>query len=294
MGVGDDELDAPQAAPSQLTQKLGPESLGLRRADVHAQHFPPSVRIDPDRHDHGHRDDAMVVAHLHVGGVEPDIGPIAFQRAIEKGLHPFVDLLAQPADLALGDAGCAHGPHQIIDRSGRDALDIGLLDHGGQRFLGHPPRLEETWKVRALAQLGDAKLHRPGSRLPVPVAIAVALGEPVGRAFAEACASSGADLHLHQPLGGESDHLAQDIRVGGLLHQRAKVHHLVGHRGFLGLRLQFATRTYRKTADGRRKPLARYSAMKSALRERLAPPQLHHAMGHDPKTYDPPRSQGGL
>ena len=224
----------------------------------------------------------MVAAHFHIGRVEPDIGPVAFQRPVEEGLHPRVDLLAQPADLALGDAGCAHGSHQIIDRAGRDALDIGLLDHRAQRFLGHPPRLEETRKVRALAQLGDAKLHRPGTRLPVPVAIAVALGEPIGRALAKTSAGPRANLHLHQPLGGEGDHLAQNVGVGGLLHKRAKVHHLVGHWRFLGLRLQFATRTYRKTANDRRKPLARYSAMKSALRERLAPTRLHHQVGHDP------------
>ncbi len=74
------------------------------------------------------------------------------------------------------------------------------------------------------------------------------------------------DLHLHQPLGGEGDHLAQEVGVGGLLHQPAKVHHLVGHRRFLGLRLRFTTRTYRKIDDDHRKPLARYSAMESALR----------------------------
>ena len=34
-------------------------------------------------------------------------------------------------------------------------------------------------------------------------------------------------------------------------------------------------------ADDHRKPLARYGAMKSALREQLAPAQLHHQPGHD-------------
>jgi hypothetical protein len=42
-------------------------------------------------------------------------------------------------------------------------------------------------------------------------------------------AGLGAHLQLHQPLGGESDHVAKDIGVGDLLHERAKVHHLVGH-----------------------------------------------------------------
>jgi hypothetical protein len=38
----------------------------------------------------------------------------------------------------------------------------------------------------------------------------------------------------NQPLGGKTDHLAQDVGVAGLLHKRAKAHHLIGHRRFLG------------------------------------------------------------
>jgi hypothetical protein len=64
--------------------------------------------------------------------------------------------------------------------------------------------------------------------------VTIALGEPVGRPLPESCTGPGADLHLNQPLGGEGDHVAQDVGVGGLLHKRAKVHHLVGHWGFLG------------------------------------------------------------
>ncbi|BBF92322.1 hypothetical protein BLTE_10070 [Blastochloris tepida] len=36
---------------------------------------------------------------------------------------------------------------------------------------------------------------------------------------------------------GKADHLAQHIGVGGLLHERAKVRHLVGHRWVLRSRL---------------------------------------------------------
>jgi hypothetical protein len=43
----------------------------------------------------------------------------------------------------------------------------------------------------------------------------------------------------------------------------------------------FATQPYRRISDDRRKPLARYGAMKGALRERLAPEVLHHQLGHD-------------
>ena len=126
-----------------------------------------------------------------------------------------VDLLAQPADLALGDAAHAHGLDQVVDRAGRDALDVGLLDHRGQRLLGHPARLQEAREVAALAQLGDAQLHRAGPGLPVAVAVAVALGQPLGARLAVRRPGQAVHLQLHQPLGGKADHLAQKIGVGG-------------------------------------------------------------------------------
>ena len=58
----------------------------------------------------------------------------------------------------------------------------------------------------------DAQLDQARPRLPIPVAIAVALGEPVSRSLAKACAGPRADLHLHQPLGGEGDHVARRRR----------------------------------------------------------------------------------
>src|SRR4029077_14733416 len=93
---------------------------------------------------------AMITAtHLHIRRVEPDIGPVAFERPGEEGFDLVVDLRAQPADLALRHARCAHRLDEIVDRAGRDALDIGFLDHRRQRLLGHPPRLEKAREVRA-------------------------------------------------------------------------------------------------------------------------------------------------
>src|SRR5207302_9610877 len=43
MGIRDDELDAAQTAPGELAQEVGPEGLGLRRADRQAQHLAPAV-----------------------------------------------------------------------------------------------------------------------------------------------------------------------------------------------------------------------------------------------------------
>src|SRR3546814_7727189 len=63
------------------------------------------------------RDDVVVAPLLDVNCVEPDIGPLALDRAAEEGLHPLVDLAAQPRHLALADAVQAHGAHQIVDRA---------------------------------------------------------------------------------------------------------------------------------------------------------------------------------
>src|SRR5215471_9950617 len=42
----------------------------------------------------GNRDDAAALTLLQVGGIEPQIRPLSGERAIEKGMHAFVDLLA--------------------------------------------------------------------------------------------------------------------------------------------------------------------------------------------------------
>lgn len=125
-GVGDDELDAAQAAPRELAQERGPERLGLRQADVHAEHLAPAIAVDPDRDDHRDRDNAPILTHLHIGGINPQIGPVTLDRAIEESLHLVVDLAAQPRHLALGDPAHAHGLHQIVDGAGRDALHVRL------------------------------------------------------------------------------------------------------------------------------------------------------------------------
>ena len=135
VGVGDHQLDAAKPAARELAQELGPERLGLGGPNIHAQNLAPAITVDADRDDHRNRHNAPALAHLQVGRVDPQIGPVAFNRATQEGFYFLVDLLAQSADLALGDAGHAHGLDQIIDRVGRDAVYVGFLHHCGQRLL---------------------------------------------------------------------------------------------------------------------------------------------------------------
>ena len=137
---------------------------------------------------------------------------------------------------------------QLIHRAGRDALDVGFLDHRGQRLLRHPARLEEAGEVAASPQLRDPQLDGSGPGLPVAVAIAVALIDPALAALAVTGAAQGLGLQLHQPLGGKADHLAQQCRVGTLLQQLAKGDLVVGHRGGPRVRVACRNPTLPRTA----------------------------------------------
>ena len=75
VGVRHHQLDAAQAAASELAQELRPDQLGLGRADLHAENLAPAVTIDADGDDDGDRDDAAAAAAPQVSGVDPDVGP---------------------------------------------------------------------------------------------------------------------------------------------------------------------------------------------------------------------------
>jgi site-specific DNA recombinase len=234
--IGDHQLHTAEAAASKLAQEFGPEGFCLGGTNIHAEDLASAVAVDADRDDDGDRDDAAGLAHLYIGGVEPNVWPVAFQRAVQEGLHLVVDLAAQPGDLALGDAGHSHGLHQVIDRARGDPLDVGFLDHSGEGLLRHSPWFKEAREVAALAELRNAQLDRAGAGLPIALAVAVAMGEAVGGASAVRRTGEALDLQLHQALRGEADHLAQEVSIGGLLQQLTQAHSLVGHRRVLGWR----------------------------------------------------------
>ena len=213
-------------APRPPAQEGRPERPGLRGADRRAEHLAPAVGVDRHRDYDGDGDDAPRLAELHVGGVDPQVRPVALDRARREGVDALVDLLAQARDLGLADAGHAHGLDQLVDAAGRDALDVGLLDHGRERLLGRASGLQETGEVRALAQLGDAQPHAAGAGLPEPVAVAVAqvgaLGRPPavgvrppwasarrGRPPAVGGGLQALDVQLHEPLRDEADIIAR-------------------------------------------------------------------------------------
>jgi hypothetical protein len=97
-------------------------------------------------------------------------------------------------------------------------------------------------EIATLAQLGDAQLDGVSAGFPAAIAIAVALRKPLAALLAVGGAGLVLDLELHQPLGGKTDHVAQDVGVLGIFNNRVKRHHLVGHRWLLEPGWGFATR----------------------------------------------------
>ena len=67
---------------------------------------------------------AIRVPNFHIGRIDPQIGPVALDRAVQKRPDPLIDLGAPLRDLALADAAHAHGLDQLVDRAGRDTLDV--------------------------------------------------------------------------------------------------------------------------------------------------------------------------
>jgi len=81
VAVADDELHTAQATAVQAAQELRPEGLGLRSADLQAQHLAVTVGVHADGHYDRHADDASGLARLHIGGIDPQVGPVALDLA---------------------------------------------------------------------------------------------------------------------------------------------------------------------------------------------------------------------
>src|SRR5690606_9428772 len=79
MGIGDDQLHAREAAPDKVLQEVGPEDLGFRRPDMQADDLAPALGVDGHGDYCGNADDPPALAHLEIGGIEPEVRPVAGQ-----------------------------------------------------------------------------------------------------------------------------------------------------------------------------------------------------------------------
>lgn len=69
------------------------QGIGFGWTDVHVRDFAAAVAAHWD--DHRHRHDPLSLTRLHVGGVDPQVWPIAFDGAIQECMDALVDFVAQ-------------------------------------------------------------------------------------------------------------------------------------------------------------------------------------------------------
>ena len=122
VGVGDDELDPSKATACHGAQEVPPERLRFAWTDSQTKHLTHALSVYGDGNYYGLRHDPAGLLRLHVDRIDPR--PVALDGPIEERVDAFVDLPAQPADLALRDPGHPHCLDQLVDRTGRDAPDI--------------------------------------------------------------------------------------------------------------------------------------------------------------------------
>ena len=81
MGIGDHPFVAGQAARVQPPQEVHPERLRFRGANAGTDDLSAPVCIGSNGDYRGHRDDPAALPGPKAGGVEPQIGPLACERA---------------------------------------------------------------------------------------------------------------------------------------------------------------------------------------------------------------------
>lgn len=161
---------------------------------------------------------------------------------------------------------------------------IGPRDNGErcQGFLDGAAGFQERREVAACAQLRDPQFDVTGPGLPVALPVAIALRFAFRIFLAVGRAGAHANLQLHQPLSGKSNHLLEQVGVPTLLNKLAQVHHRLGH-----CRFSFGQVVCRNPILPRNRqwPTAlrasSYSAMWKGADEPRSANQLHHALGRD-------------
>ncbi len=187
----------------------------LRVADLDAEHLSAPVLGHAGGDDHGLGGHLVVLTDVQVGGVEPDVGELGVvQPSLLEGRHHLVQALADAADLGFGDPGLGpQGPHQLVDGSGGDPVDVGLHDHGVEGLVDAPAGLQDRGEEAAFSELGDGELDVAGLGGEHPGAVPVALvGAPVAPLVAIGT-DRGGQLGFDQLLADEADCLLDQVEA---------------------------------------------------------------------------------
>ena len=210
---GDDQAGAAQPAIGQIMQKFVPEDPGFTGLDSDAQNLEASIQVDRHCHYGSYADDPTATADLDPSRVKPEIGPFAFQRAVQECIDAFINLAAEPRDLALRYASHSHSLDQIIHGARRQALNRGLLNDSRHGFLRRRAGLKELGQVAVLAQLRDLYVDPSCTRFPSSGPVSVAMVHAVAASLVCTGTAELVDIQRHEAVGDETEHLGKQVAL---------------------------------------------------------------------------------
>src|SRR5438094_4941304 len=215
MVIGDDQLDAVQAALAQAEQQVLPGGAAFAIGHLDGEDLAPAVPVDADRDQHRLADHDAALAHLLVAGIDDEIGKGLIKPPAGKGGQARIEPLVDRRDRR-GRAGMA--AQLLGDRfylPGRDTLDVHLGQRRDQRLLGALVAFEQFGREAALPVLRHPQLELadPGHQSAGVVARAIA--QTIRRALTLAGAKRLVHLGFQHRLHHAADDLAQTIAVLG-------------------------------------------------------------------------------
>jgi hypothetical protein len=137
-----------------------PEGFGFGRTDGQPQHLTASLRVGAGGDYHGDIDDAATLADPHIGGVNPHIPPLTFDRPGEEGVDAFVNIANEAGHLAPGDAFHAHGLHSASPSQGRAILPADWPQSRTKQEYSNGDRQARTGATILAVHLRLASEHR--------------------------------------------------------------------------------------------------------------------------------------
>ena len=136
MIVGDDELDAVEAAATQSEKEVLPRRAAFPVGHVDSQNLAASVPVDSDGDQHGLAHDHAAIAHLLIARVEDEVRKGLGEGAVGKGVEALVQALVDGGDGGGREGMAAQLLGDRLHLSGRDALHVHLGQRRDQRLLG--------------------------------------------------------------------------------------------------------------------------------------------------------------
>jgi hypothetical protein len=159
MVVGDDELDAREAAGDQAAEEVAPGRAALAGRELDREDLPPALPVDADGDVHGLGAHDAALAHPLVPGIEDEVGEGLVQPARGEGREAGVERLVDLGDRAGREGVSAQLLGDRLHLPRRDTLDVHLREAGDERLLRALVAGEELGREAAIPVLGHPQLQ---------------------------------------------------------------------------------------------------------------------------------------